>query len=342
MISIVKQSLMITSFVFVMMLLIEYINVLTKGEWQKRLTKHLWSQYVLTAFLGATPGCLGPFAVVAMYSHGILSLGAVVTAMIATSGDEAFILFATIPKQAFIITIILFTWGITVGSITDFLIKGKENERRKQQCSELSLHQEDTCVCFSRGYILTQWKKCIPTRGILAVILIILIVTIIFSQLGPSEWNWIRITVLVAGSIALFIVSTVPDHFLVEHLWRHVVIKHVPRIFLWTIGTLTILYFLTEYLSIDLTNLVQRGKWIVLLLACLIGLIPESGPHLIFVTLYAQGMIPISILLASSIVQDGHGMLPMLAYSRHRFLIVKGINFAAGVLLGAVAMVMGF
>jgi len=342
MISVVKQSLMITSFVFVMMLLIEYINVLTKGEWQKRLTKHLWSQYSLTAFLGATPGCLGPFTVVAMYSHGILSLGSVVTAMIATSGDEAFILFATIPKQALIITIVLFIWGIATGSITDFLIKRKEKEKRKQKCSELSIHQEDTCVCFPRGYIKTQWKKCIPTRGILAALLIILIMVIIFGQLGTSEWNWIRITVLIIGGIALFIVSTVPDHFLVEHLWKHVVIKHVPRIFLWTIGTLIILYLLTEHLSIDITSVVQRGRWIVLLLACLIGLIPESGPHLIFVNLYTQGMIPISILLASSIVQDGHGMLPMLAYSRRKFLIVKGINFTAGILLGAVAMVMGF
>ena len=32
-----------------------------------------------------------------MYSHRVLSLGAVVTAMIATSGDEAFVMLAMIP-----------------------------------------------------------------------------------------------------------------------------------------------------------------------------------------------------------------------------------------------------
>jgi len=34
-----KQSLMITSFVFVMMLAIEYINVQTKGSWQNSLQR---------------------------------------------------------------------------------------------------------------------------------------------------------------------------------------------------------------------------------------------------------------------------------------------------------------
>ena len=73
-------------------------------------------------------------------------------------------------------------------------------------------------------------------------------------------------------------------------------------------------------------------------LACLIGLLPESGPHLIFVTLFAKGMIPISILLASSVVQDGHGMLPMLAHSRREFFIIKATNFSVGLLLGAAAI----
>jgi len=45
-------------------------------------------------------------------------------------------------------------------------------------------------------------------------------------------------------------------------------------------------------------------EWVGLL-AVFLGIIPESGSHMIFVMLYANGMIPFSILLASSIVQDG-------------------------------------
>jgi hypothetical protein len=46
-------------------------------------------------------------------------------------------------------------------------------------------------------------------------------------------------------------------------------------------------------------------------------------------------------LVASSIVQDGHGMLPLLAESRVDFLRVKGINLLAGVVVGALLMAMG-
>ncbi|HPQ15071.1 MAG TPA: hypothetical protein PLP04_07580, partial [Bryobacteraceae bacterium] len=65
-----KTALMITGFVMAMMLLIEYLNVLSAGAWRKRLAEHTWGQYFLGALLGVTPGCLGAFAAVAMYSHG--------------------------------------------------------------------------------------------------------------------------------------------------------------------------------------------------------------------------------------------------------------------------------
>ena len=80
----------------------------------------------------------------------------------------------------------------------------------------------------------------------------------------------------------------------------------------------------------------QANQLLMLLVACLVGLIPESGPHLVFLTLYAQGATPFSVLLASSIVQDGHGMLPLLAESRQDFFRVKVINFAVGLLVGLI------
>ena len=75
--------------------------------------------------------------------------------------------------------------------------------------------------------------------------------------------------------------------------------------------------------------------------AGLLGLIPESGPHLLFLTMYDQGMAPFSVLLASSIVQDGHGMLPLLAHSRVDFLKVKAINLVAGLLAGSLLLLLG-
>jgi len=131
-------------------------------------------------------------------------------------------------------------------------------------------------------------------------------------------------------------VATVPDHFLEEHLWNHVAKKHVPRIFFWAFGTLFVMHALIEQLNLE--GVIQNNPWAVLGIASLIGVIPESGPHLIFVALFARGTIPFSILLASSIVQDGHGMLPLLADSRRAFVAVKIVNLIAGVGIGAVVL----
>jgi hypothetical protein len=99
-IGVLKHALMITSFVLIMMLLIEYINVQTRGSWQLALRRSRFGQYVLGAFLGVVPGCLGAFTAVSLYSHRNLSFGALVATMIATSGDEAFVMFTLFPLKA--------------------------------------------------------------------------------------------------------------------------------------------------------------------------------------------------------------------------------------------------
>jgi hypothetical protein len=93
---------------------------------------------------------------------------------------------------------------------------------------------------------------------------------------------------------------------------------------------------------IDVQSWISTNMYVVLFIAVLVGVIPESGPHLIFVTLFAQGSIPFSILLASSISQDGHGMLPLLAESRRSFLAVKIVNVIYASIIGLTALLIGF
>lgn len=334
-----NQALMITGFVFVMMLVIEYVNVLTSGAWQQQLAASRWAQYLFSGVLGVIPGCLGAFIVVAMYSHRMLTLGAVVAAIIATSGDEAFVMLAMIPKEALLLMALLLVLGITVGMITD-LISGQYKHQDSEVCEGFQLHTFESCRCFPQGQILNQWKQRSPFRTVLTLILALFIIAVATGQMGPSVWNWVRISLLLVTGLAIFIVTTVPDHFLEEHLWNHVAREHAPRIFLWTFGTLLVMYMLVEQLHLE--GIIQENLWIVLVVASLVGLIPESGPHLMFVTLFANGNIPFSILLASSAVQDGHGMLPVLAHSRKAFVGIKLINLVVGLTIGATALVFGF
>jgi hypothetical protein len=77
-------------------------------------------------------------------------------------------------------------------------------------------------------------------------------------------------------------------------------------------------------------------------LALLVGIIPQSGPHIIFVTLFASGTIPFSVLLVNSIVQDGHGAIPLLAESPRSFIRLKAIKLGIGILAAAAGILFGF
>lgn len=333
----IETALTITAFVAAMMLLIEYVNVLTAGAWPRRLAGLPGGPYLAAAVLGLIPGCLGSFAAVSMFNHGLLTLGALVTCMIATSGDEAFVLLALAPRQAPALMAALFGCGVACGWLVD-AVTGKRRTRSSADC--LALHPEAGETCFERRRLLAQWRECTPARGMLAGGLLLFLGALAAGRVAADEEAWVRATLLVVSGLALLVAVTAPDHFLEEHLWNHVVRKHVPRLFAWTLGALAVVRWLPNWLPRG--GLAGRQPWVLLLAACLVGLIPESGPHVIFVTLYAKGAIPFSVLLASSIVQDGHGMLPLLAHSRREFITVKAINLAAGLAAGAAALAAGF
>jgi hypothetical protein len=162
---------------------------------------------------------------------------------------------------------------------------------------------------------------------------------LVAGAVGPPQWDWIRVSLLGVALFALSVVATVPEHFIEEHLWRHVVLQHVPRIFLWTLGAMSAMAILNQL--VDVANLIRNTPLVMLAAAGLLGLIPESGPHLLFVTLYDGGTVPLSVLFASSVVQDGHAMLPLLAHSRRRFIEVKLINLVAGLIVGGLLLALG-
>ena len=336
---VLKQSIMITGFVFVMMLVIEYVNVQTNGIWQKNISGNRWKQYLLAAFLGAIPGCLGAFTAVALFSHRLISFGAIVTAMIATSGDEAFVIFAMFPQKALLLTLVLFGVGIFAGYITD-KIPLSEKFLNKFAENEFPLHAEEQCKCFQKDKFLQSLLKPSIFRVIITIIVLSLLIAVGTGMLAGDSETWIKITLLLVVSFSLFVVISVPDHFLKEHLWDHIIKIHLLRIFLWTFGTLLALHFLTNF--IDIQSWMTENMLIILVIAVLVGIVPESGPHLIFVTLFVQGSIPFSILLASSISQDGHGMLPLLAESKRGFIAVKLMNIIFAFITGIIGYFLNF
>jgi len=271
-----KESLKVSFFVLIMMIIVDYINVKTKGKLESILKSgKKWKQYIVASLLGVAPGCLGSFAGVSLYIHGMISFGALTGLMLATAGDEQFIMLAMFPKTALIMFAILFLLGIVAGYFTDYLIQ-KFNIKTCTDCE--------------------------------------------FKQYHPGEKGY--------------------KHYFKEHIWSHIIKGHLIKIFLWTFGALLIIEYGMSF--INLKNITTEYTFWILLLSALIGIIPESGPHLIFVMLFAKGLIPFSVLFTSSVVQDGHGMLPMLSYSVKDSLRIKTFNLFFGLTIGLIIYLLGY
>ena len=128
-------------------------------------------------------------------------------------------------------------------------------------------------------------------------------------------------------------------HFFKEHIYNHIFKKHIPKLFLWILFTLLIIHFLMQYF--DLECILPENRLFLIILAALIGIIPESGPHLVFLTLYSQGLIPFSVLLVSSLSQDGHGLLPLLSYSVKDTIKVQIFTTIFSLLVGIILYLIG-
>ncbi len=337
-IGIIKHAVMITSFVIIMMLLIEFINVITHGDWQQKIKGAKFGQYIIAAVLGATPGCLGAFTVVSLYSHKIITFGSLVAAMIATSGDETYLMLSLFPLKALLIMGLLTIVGIIAGFITDKLIK---NQRRflPEDIHELEIHKHDEHKVINKENIFANLKSITFQRALLLFMLASFLFLLATGQIAGKAEGWVKYTFGISALFAFSLSLIVSEHFLEAHFWEHVIKKHLFRIFSWTFLALFVVAFFNHYF--DVNAWIAQNIYAVLIIAALVGLIPESGPHMVFVTLFASGNIPFSVLFASSIVQDGHGTLPLLAVSKKGWIWLKAVNFIFGLTIGFVLLLLG-
>ncbi|MBS3815226.1 MAG: arsenic efflux protein [Hadesarchaea archaeon] len=257
------------------MVIIEYLELKTRRKMSEWISQGPWRQYTLSSFLGAIPGCMGAFTSASMYIHGFLSLGAITATMIATSGDEAFVMLAKFPKIAILLFGLLMIFGLIGGFIMDFIAQ------------KLKI------------------KKCEECR----------------IEKHPKEFKNLSL-----------------KHYLEDHVLEHIIKEHIPRLFLWIFGALLFIHLSLAHFNLQA---IFSGLpiFVLILLAALVGLIPGSGPHLPFVFLFANGLIPFSVLLTSSIVQDGHGILPIFSYTVRDSLIVKAFNLIYAIIIGLALMI---
>jgi len=129
-------------------------------------------------------------------------------------------------------------------------------------------------------------------------------------------------------------------HFLTEHVWDHILRRHLPALAAWIFGMIIVLDLVGTRLKVG--ALAPGGSLGLLVAGAIIGLLPTSGPHLAFTLMFLKHQAPFSVLLTNSLVQDGHGLLPLLHHTRRDAIYLKAFDFVVALLIGIPLRLLGF
>ena len=340
---VLAETAVITTMVLLLMMLIEFVHVRTQGKGIALMDRKPHWQVLFSALLGLTPGCAGVFAVVSLYTHNIVGFGALLAACIASFGDEAFFMLSMMPAQAIVIGGVLFAAALAAGFGYQ-LMYPFQPANHIHQIEHLVLHEHD------RPEHTKQPNKAQHPqyRFILIGYIVLFIAGLLTGMLGEhgteeaSGISGEELVFILTAACVLLLCCFSSSHFIEEHLWEHILKKHLLKIFLWSFGVITLLTLLTQQLNLEALPLRNSGKLLLLLLALGIGLIPQSGPHLAVVYLFADGIIPFSTLLANCLLQEGHGGIPLMAESPKAFLRLKVVKLVLAAAIGLVGFATGW
>lgn len=333
------HAALITGLVFVLMMLVEVVTILTRDRITRTLRGGRWREHVIAGVLGATPGCGGAFLAVSMYARGTVSFGALLAATIATAGDESLVMLARAPRAGLALLAVLFVIGVSAGRLVDHL--GRRWGLVTDECCEHSrLHDEDLDPDRLIHDVWPPRPRLRPAgpRLFLLTPVAVLFIGLVTTGFGHAEWGFERIVFSSVTGLGVVLLVFAPEHQLREHFWHHLARRHLPPIFAWTAGTLIVVELFVG--SADLSTLPGAGAAVVVA-AAVLGLIPASGPHLVVFILFLEGQAPAGALIANSIVQDGHGLLPLLGLAPRRVVQLKLLKLAIGVIVGLAFLAFG-
>jgi len=220
------------------MLMVDFIETATKKRFSSFMGGGLLRQYTMASLLGATPGCLGAFMNVSLYVHGVISFGAVVGGMIATSGDEAFVMLAQFPGTAAMLFGLLFISGIIFAGISDKLAQYLKlapceacRDGECEYCDADLNNRERKNDTFHPVNIFFNLKSISFTRFLLLSSVFSFMVLVILGKIGSNSWDWKRVTFICLSICVIYMTITASEHYLHYHIWGHIIKKHLFRVF---------------------------------------------------------------------------------------------------------------
>lgn len=291
----------VSVFVAATLLLFYGLERLFRFDLGRAMGQARFFQVPIAAFLGATPGCGGAVVVVAAYASGKVSFGAVVATLTATMGDAAFLLIATRPDAAIVLLPLQFTIGVLTGWLIDrFLTVDYRPQGGACELAPLigSVRARDYLyfAAVVPGLIVGAAQiASVEVTQILGIPVAAIAMVGVFT--GLAIWA-------ASPVVAMTNSADAPLTRMAEE---------TAFISVWVIIAYLAYDYAAAYAGLDLKAMFQAIAPVLPLIAAAIGFIPGCGPQVLVATLYVNGAIPFSALVANAISNDGDALFPAIA-----------------------------
>jgi hypothetical protein len=287
------------------------------------------------ALLGALPGCGGAIVVVTQYTKRQASFGSLVAVLIATMGDAAFLLIAKAPSTALLVFALTFSSGVIAGWLVNLFhapnfLTPQSTDQANKTCHTSSRFINTISINFWRiiaapmlviaFFTAFQYEFSEMTANIISIIAAIsaLVIAVLWAFSSPGK-SYQDVTSEDDCSQEPVMTKVLHDtHFISS----------------WVIGAFIVYELSVHWLGLDIALFFKQYAIYTPLIACVVGLLPGCGPQIVVTTLYTQGVIPFSALMANAISNDGDALFPAIALAPKAALVATVYTTIPSLIIG--------
>ena len=342
-------------FIGAILVVFNLLNFWHKGRLVDYIRSSRRYQPVIGALLGLTPGCGGAVFVMPLFFTGSVSFGTVVATLMATMGDAAFVLVAYSPRYYLLVSVPSFLVAVMTGYIVDQTRIGS-HILHAYRTKAKSLSSQSMVYTASTVMGPQEFRRA---KHILFIAPVFWLLAGVGFALGIAALAQIDINALVLPHLGLVIgIAGTSVSLLVSGWARRQILLHTGEgtlkstmleSFLATTFIITWVFagFMAYHIMVwaagggnyvlgvqALESLFLSVGVASIFVAVAVGVIPGCGPQIIFVSLFSQGLVPFSALLANAVSQDGDALFPVLAMDRTSAIWATLINKIPALLLG--------
>ncbi len=297
------------------------------------MVNNLRWQPAIAALMGALPGCGGAIVIVTQYTRGYASFGALISVLVATMGDAAFLLIAREPTTALLVFAVSLTAGTVTGMVVD-RIHGADFMRRSAEIDMAAF--ADMPQPWLPGWASRIWFLWLVPG--LALGIMVALQTDIDAALGID--GFARLFGFIGALFAIFLWSVATQgnsHVLCPIDGNEIgkrAILDTNFVTTWVVGAFLTYEIAVYAFGADVGALFQGWAPVLPAVGLLVGFIPGCGPQIVVTSLYLAGAIPLSAQLANAISNDGDALFPALALAPKAAIWATAYSAIPALLIG--------